>query len=230
MKKACISSLVVFLFLFIGVSTAPAIPWIYPTFDGFLHTTVNPGEEFTVDVMIANSGPDPVMFDTLILDLAFNDDEYPLLEVVGPPTAGTLAGTVPFAIDVFGGAFVSPGDTLTTDSIPVASGFLDGIGGVGLASIGDPFTVPGDGMGINIFSLTFRALTWEEGGGGTTVVEALGFPEGFELALNGVPIETWDGSDSSVTVVPEPCTMMLVGAGLAGLGFVRRRKKSGNML
>jgi hypothetical protein len=35
---------------------------------------------------------------------------------------------------------------------------------------------------------------------------------------------------ASAAPVPEPGTMMLVGAGLAGLGFVRRRKKRGKLL
>jgi len=187
---------------------------------------VQPGAPFTIDVVYTGDGV--ATFDTVILDVAFNDAGSILALgaglTPGAPTAGTLAGTAPLlALDVFGGAPVAPGGALTPDFIPIAPGFSGGMGGVGLLSAGLPFPTVGAGTSIDMFSLTFSAAA-----SGTSTISALGFPPGagLELALAGSPVPTALATGSvSVSAVPEPGTMLLLGSGVAALAACRRRGK-----
>lgn len=220
MKNRNIGILSVMLFLLLSVAPAAAIPVISidmdPSVLGIQNSlTVDPGNTFTVDVVFTGDGLSA--FDTIVLDVAFNDTGSQLAWASGP-TAGTLAGTAPFlALDVFGGFATFPGNALTTALIPVSPGYTAGIGGVGLASIVMPFPVVGAGTTIDIFDLTFQATA-----PGTTTISALGFPMGFELALGGAPVPTLLAPGNAV-VTPEPATMFLLGTGIIGLAGLRKK-------
>jgi hypothetical protein len=220
MKNRSIGILSVMLFLLLSVAPAAAIPLISidmdPSVLGIQNSlTVDPGDIFAVDIVFTGDGA--TTFDTIMLDVAFNDMGSQLAWS-GGPTTGTLAGTAPiFALDIFGGFATFPGNALTTALNPVSPGYTAGIGGVGLASMGIPFPVVGAGTTIDIFDLTFQATT-----PGTTTISALGFPMGFELALVGATVPTLLAPGNAV-VTPEPATMFLLGTGIIGLAGLRKK-------
>ena len=179
--------------------------------------TVTVGTTFSVDIRILDIGgaPSPVVFDTIILEVGFNDAG----PVLGPgptgPIAGALAGLSP-AIDLFGVAATAPGSPLTTGPSAVAAP-LSGSGAIGLVF---PGTVAvGPGPGASVFTLDFTALT-----PGTSIIFAAGTPPGSpEVSLLGMGISAGFGP-GLITVVPEPASMLIFGSGLAGLALVRRRR------
>jgi hypothetical protein len=66
------------------------------------------------------------------------------------------------------------------------------------------------GVAVDDVASAFISATWS-GGGGFRVTQSFGIDD-FQAATAGAPI-------------PEPSTMLLLGSGLAGLGFFRRRRK-----
>lgn len=90
---------------------------------------------------------------------------------------------------------------------------LDGITADGLGGVVDfeHFTLPA--IFTNVVSLVFEGLRFQERSG-------LGFSGG--VAIDNIEVVT--GLGNSPTNVPEPATLALLGLGLAGMGFARRRK------
>ena len=170
----------------------------------------------TLNVSIVITGDGVTAFDTIILDLGFNDAGS-VLTLMSGPDAGSLVATAPFStINLFGGFAVVPGDPLTTDAFPVPLGFADNLGGFGLGSAGFPFATIGLGATEVIVDLTFQVT----GVGSSTLGLATFF--GPALALAGLPIaHTFVAG--SVTPIPEPTGVALFAAGLAMLGFALRR-------
>ena len=241
MKRTFLCGLMVALLLLVGVTPALAVPVISIDLDpgtGGIQTalTVDPGDSFTIDVVVTGDGV--TAFDLAAFDVAFNDlgAVLGLGGGTGMPTAGALAGTAPGfipltvpgeALDLPGGGIpVAPGGPLVPDFFPLAPGFAGGFGGVALLSPGPgpgfpdggPFPTIGAGVDVTFFSLTFDALA----PGTSTVLPSTGGGGGLEFFGGAVQFNV---ASATVTVTPEPSTMLLLGSGLAGLGFFRIRSK-----
>ncbi len=229
MKNKLIVGATLTIFCFTLSGTASAIPVISVDLDigtpGLQATrTVDPGDPFAVDILYTGDGA--AIFDTFTLDVVFNDAGNALSLASENPTAGAIADTAPiFALDVFGGSPVTSGTALTTDSFQVPLGFNDGLGGVGMSSLGGtPFPLVGNGETIDLFRLNLIA-----GSGGTSTVATTGFPFGAnaELALAGAPLPVTLQS-GSVSVIPLPPALWLFATGLLTLLGTGRRAKSEN--
>ena len=244
MRRSYLSSLIVAALLLLRTTTASAVPTISidlnPGLGGIQSMlTVDPGDVFTIDMVITGDGL--MGFDSAAFDVAFNDlgAVLGLSGGTGMPTAGALAGTAPGffgltlpgeALDLPGGGIpVAPGGPLVTDFFPLAPGFAGGIGGVALLSpgpgpgfpAGGPFPTIGAGVDVTFFNLTFDALAPGMSTVNTSTGGGLG---GLALAGGAVPFTLASGT---ITVTPEPGTLLLLASGLAGLGFFRWRRKRG---
>ena len=214
------------LVLFTLGGTASAVPIISVDLDtstqGIQSTrTLNLGDPFAVDILYTGDGQ--ALFDTFTLDVVFNDAGTVLSLTSENPTAGPIADTAPNrALDVFGASPVTSGAALTIDSFQVPLGFDEGLGGVGISSVGGtPFPLVGDGETIGLFRLNLIG-----GFGGTSTVATTGFPFGAnaELALAGTPLPVTLQS-GSVNVVPLPPALWLFATGLVTLLGARRGKR-----
>ena len=96
------------------------------------------------------------------------------------------------------------------------------IGGMGLDGILDPTAGAGDPImlfqGNVIGGSTGNALTFIIADSGDTQLDSTVYIEGFDTSDPGGG--TPGGGDS----IPEPASMLIFGLGLAGLGYVRRRR------
>jgi hypothetical protein len=183
--------------------------------------TLAPGDAFSVDIVYTGDGE--AVFDTFALDVVFNNTGTVLSLPVQNPTAGPIADTAPtLALDVFGALPVTSGGALTIDSFLAPLGFEDGLGGVGISSVGGtPFPLVGDGETIGLFRLNLSAAF-----PGTSTVASTGFPFGAnaELALAGVSVPVTLQS-ATVTVVPVPPALGLLATGLLMLLGAGRRTR-----
>jgi len=211
----------------ISIDMDPLTPGIQNTL------TVTQGDMFSIEVLIGDDGqtPSPVTFDTLLLELSYNNAGA----VLGPGSAGfiggDLAGNSPFAIDLFGTpppVLSSTGGPLTAGPSSPVLGYANGSGAVGLF---DPtLFILTPGSTLSVLSYEFAALA----AGNSTILPAGSPPGSPVLALGGQPVaaQLLSGSvtvERNVSAVPEPhsATLMIIGSACIGaIQFRRRRKHS----
>lgn len=189
--------------------------------------SVSLGATIEAAVLYLDDGTNQV-FDTVILDVGFNNAGA-VLTLTGSPQAGALIdlviddgnpNTTDEAVDVFGSNFLQTGDDLASNGVSAPSGFLAGLGGIGIASLGNPFS----GLEMEILRLDFIAAM--PGNSGIAVFRVPFDPPGIVLASGGVEVPSkLEGATVEVTdqgtVLPEPTTALLLAAGLAVLGYRR---------
>jgi hypothetical protein len=91
------------------------------------------GETFPIMLMVEHGGPsqEPVVFDTIVLEVLFNDDENVLIRVDpnDRPAACAIASNSPTTVDFFSGQPVSAGRP--TDNPPFSGGTRLSLSGSG---------------------------------------------------------------------------------------------------
>jgi hypothetical protein len=178
--------------------------------------TLNQGSDYQVGVVFTGDGT--TQFDTFALDLVHGS----AIVDVHNPTAGAIADSAPLmAFDIYGATQVNSGDTLTQGSMPAPLGYDDGLGGIGVSSLGGmPFPLLGEDETVGLFSASLSALRV---GTGTLALTGYPFGIGAGLSLAGAPVPvTLEGA--TVTVVPVPPALWLFATGALGLLGVGRRK------
>jgi hypothetical protein len=178
--------------------------------------SLNPGDSFEIGVIFTGDGSS--QFDTFAFDLIHDSDAISLRN----PVAGSIVDSAPMmALDLYGADPLSSGDQLTQGSMPIPLGFENGLGGVGVSSVGGlPFSLLAQDERIGLFSASLFAQH-----NGTSILTLSGYPFGVgaELSLAGtnVPV-TLEGA--TVTVVPIPAAIWLFASGVMGFLGVGYRK------
>jgi PEP-CTERM motif len=166
---------------------------------------IHNGNTFTMDLIANVDSSSPII--SFVLDIAFD-----------PTILDVVSAEVPINQSLgFAGQTLSPFFELDN-----TNGLINNLGGFVFPS---PFG-PGQLSGL----LTLATLTFEAGTLGTTsitpIINQFDPTEGFGLPWPPgglVPFDEITLNTGAVTVVPEPCTLFLVGAGLIGMAGLRRR-------
>ncbi|MEJ2612745.1 MAG: hypothetical protein P8179_22470, partial [Candidatus Thiodiazotropha sp.] len=95
------------------------------------------GDSYEIGIVFTGDGSS--QFDTFAFDLVHDSDAISLRN----PVAGSIVDTAPMmALDLYGADPLSSGDQLTQGRIPIPLGFENGLGGVGVSSVGGlPFSL-----------------------------------------------------------------------------------------
>jgi len=200
MKKSLFLPLVLGLVIFLGYSSARAIPVIEVAITPTSQQVQlgNPVEVALTISGLGNFQPDSLsVFD---IDVAFDSSILSFNNVIyGDPVLGDQLDILVFGVP-----------TTTTP----------GVGTVNLFELS--LDAPGVLDTIQAGSFTLATITFATLALGTSGIDPSIIALGDSLGSALVGVVT---SSGSVNVVPEPSTMLLLGSGLAGLGFFRWRRK-----
>lgn len=149
---------------------------------------------------------------TLSFNLAAGDDTFYVLGMGGGGAEENISGEV-------------NGVNMTDSSVSVSmssdlSSYLSGYPGSAVAA--GTYNVS-----LSEVQSAFSSLTWGNPivNSTQTVIAAAGFGSGFIFGTNTAHLFSFDAGDVGVAV-PEPSTLVLMGFGLAGLAYTRRKKLS----
>lgn len=169
--------------------------------------TVVVGETFIIEVMIEDDGTgiSPVVFDTIVFGVYFNDTTPNVLGVTKMhfPHAGALVNRNPGSVDAFSGQALLTNMELSLwpveDALP--EGYMDQAGRAGFRNAQHPFVVsPGDGpisLAAGKLNAGFHAHNV-----GTSRILASASVNSAEMALAGRPMFA-KTIPSLVTVLPQ---------------------------
>lgn len=199
-------SLAVSLAAFSSVSSAAPITFAY---------------EGTVDSTTGGAAFDAFLGETLRIEYTYDDAA---VDTDPDPTQGAFAG-ITLAVTVTGGYAATLGFDMTTDDDPLGDHF----------TIDSNGTLPGPHQTVGGLDLVGFALDITDITSTTFVDDSLPLFQPFTTLISTMVLTFSDGGAGSGTIqanfvniaedVPEPGALLVFGFGLAGLGFVRRRRK-----
>jgi hypothetical protein len=225
MEKSTLSNVLLTLVLTLTVNSFSNAATLAIDLD--IHT---PGIQNSATLILGNdhrfevvfTGDGTTLFDTFALDLVHDTPGV----AVHSPLAGAIVESAPLmAFDIYGANQLSANAPLTPGSTPTPQGFVGGLGGVGMSSLGgSPFNLAGEDETIGLFSVSLSPLE-----AGITNLALTGYPFGIGAGLSSagahVPV-TLQGA--TVTVVPIPPALWLFASGLLGLFGIRQRRGARN--
>jgi hypothetical protein len=180
--------------------------------------TLSPGDTFDFGVVYTGDGA--TQFDTFAFDVVHETDYVDL----HGPVAGAIVDSAPMlALDIYGATPVSSGDPLTQGSTPLLLGFEEGLGGVGVSSVGGmPFSLVGDDESVGLFSASMSVLDFV---GGPQNLALTGYPfgvgAGLSLAGEHVPVNL---QQATIQVIPLPAAFWLFASGVIALLGMRKQR------
>lgn len=205
--------------LFFALDADPGTPGVQSSIE------VLRGTDFTVEVLVTELPiGSPSVFDALSVGLEYNTGFSGPVLAPGPGGASWELITAPpstpvAAFDLVKGSFVGTGSA----AVPAPGGFpspFDVAGPYLLIHPSGPFAIPLS-VPISVLRIGFSATQI-----GMTEIEFAVGPGATGASFGGSPLSIGPTTGAFISVVPEPLSVLTFGAGLAGIGLIRRRRRT----